>query len=137
MRAFAVALLVAAAVALPDKASKLLPREQLQSMTLGEASGICGTRQQVKCCNHDKSHARPDTARHNGLLSNLLGGLLGGDDLGLVGHCSALDVTVIGATDLLKKHCQGSIACCDRPRSNTGDGLVNLGLPCVALGSVL
>ncbi|CEJ54630.1 Putative Hydrophobin [Penicillium brasilianum] len=116
------------------------------SLTVKEAQAKCGDQAQLSCCNH-ATYAGDTTDVSSGILagtlSHIAGTGSGADGLGLFDQCSQLDVQVpillgaIGVQDLIKKHCQQNIACCQNSPSNAGDDLVGLGLPCVALGAVL
>ncbi|KAJ6782682.1 hypothetical protein PWT90_02444 [Aphanocladium album] len=118
-----------------DAKAGLISREVLSSMTLGQANDVCGGKQTVHCCNDEaEKHSKNDS---KGILSGLLNGILGNDGLYLSGQCAPIDVTLIGANQLLNHHCAGKVACCDRSGNDIHGGLVNVGLPCVALGSLI
>ncbi|KAI1411814.1 hypothetical protein F5Y13DRAFT_190816 [Hypoxylon sp. FL1857] len=105
-------------------------------VTVGQAGDTCGSDLDLSCC--DKVDQSGDAVNEaSGLLAGLLEGGLEGGELGLFDGCSKLNVAaVIGLTDMLNSQCKQTPACCQH--SGMGqEGLVNVGLPCVALGSVL
>ncbi|KAI1371368.1 hypothetical protein F4677DRAFT_435883 [Hypoxylon crocopeplum] len=105
-------------------------------VTVGQAGDTCGSDLDLSCCDKvDQSGDAINTA--SGLLSGLLEGGLEGGELGLFDGCSKLNVAaVIGLTDLLESQCKQTPACCQHSGMEQ-EGLLNVGLPCVALGSVL
>ncbi|KAI1406390.1 hypothetical protein F4819DRAFT_245730 [Hypoxylon fuscum] len=106
-------------------------------VTVGQAGDTCGSDLDLSCCNEvDQSGDAINTAE--GLLSGLLEGGLEEGKLGLFDSCSKLNVAaVIGLSDFLDNQCKQVPACCQHSGSEMGDGLVNLALPCVALGGIL
>ncbi|KAI1805093.1 hypothetical protein F4811DRAFT_248959 [Daldinia bambusicola] len=106
-------------------------------VTVGQAGDTCGSDLDLSCCDKvDQSGDAINTAE--GLLAGLLEGALESGELGLFQGCSKLNVAaVIGLTDLLESQCKQTPACCQHSGMEQGDALVNLGLPCIALGSVL
>ncbi|KAI0844802.1 hypothetical protein F5Y00DRAFT_187447 [Daldinia vernicosa] len=106
-------------------------------VTVGQAGDTCGSDLDLSCCDKvDQSGDAINTAE--GILAGLLeGGLLEGGDLGLFDGCSKLNVAaVVGLDDLLNSQCKQTPACCQHSGMEQ-EGLLNVGLPCVALGSVL
>ncbi|KAI2608728.1 uncharacterized protein GGS25DRAFT_521899 [Hypoxylon fragiforme] len=105
-------------------------------VTVGQAGDTCGSDLDLSCCNQvDQSGDAINTA--SGLLAGLLEGGLEGGSLGLFDGCSKLNVAaVIGLTDILDSQCSQTPACCQHSGMEQ-EGLVNLGLPCVALGGLL
>ncbi|KAI0546271.1 hypothetical protein F4679DRAFT_598740 [Xylaria curta] len=106
------------------------------SVTVGQAGDSCGRDFELSCCNHVEQ--KGDSAMDaNGLLAGALQGVLADGELGLFSGCSKLDVAaVIGIDDLLNSQCKQTAACCQHSGTNQ-EGLVNVGLPCVALGGLL
>ncbi|KAI1458963.1 hypothetical protein F4805DRAFT_107884 [Annulohypoxylon moriforme] len=105
-------------------------------VTVGQAGDTCGSDLDLSCC--DKVDQSGDAINEaSGLLAGLLEGGLENGELGLFDGCSKLNVAaVIGLSDFLESQCKQTPACCQH--SGMGqEGLVNVGLPCVALGSVL
>ncbi|KAI1841268.1 hypothetical protein JX266_012504 [Neoarthrinium moseri] len=107
-------------------------------LTVGQADAICGSDTSLSCCNKvDQSGDAISIA--DGLLSGLLGNALSGG-LGLFDGCSKLSLPLGivggGVGDLLNSQCKQTAACCQGTDSDQ-DGLVNVGLPCVALGGLL
>ncbi|KAL4789985.1 rodlet protein [Aspergillus venezuelensis] len=110
-------------------------------ITVKQASDKCGDQAQLSCCNKAK-YAGDTTEVEDGILagalSNLIGAGSGADGLGLFDQCSKLDVAVlIGVQDLLNQQCKQNIACCQDSGSSADGDLIGVGLPCVALGSIL
>ncbi|MGJ2371675.1 hydrophobin family protein, partial [Salmonella enterica subsp. enterica serovar Paratyphi A] len=125
----ALATLIAAVSAAPGN-DRAVTRN-LSGMTYGEVKQYCGANQEISCCNQKK------TASDNGLLNGVL-------SQGLVGQCSKLNVAAAaGLTDNLnldQNHCKGgSVACCQSADKSADQtvGLINLALPCIAIGSLL
>ncbi|CAI4212676.1 unnamed protein product [Parascedosporium putredinis] len=117
------AFLVATAAALPSVATG--NGATAETINVGDASAVCGAREQtLKCCNKEVNVAN----------TSLLSGLLAG--LGVFDGCSSLSVSaLIGVTDLLNQKCKQTAACCGS--KTVQDGLVNIGLPCVALANLI
>ncbi|KAL4948155.1 rodlet protein [Aspergillus filifer] len=110
-------------------------------ITVKQASDKCGDQAQLSCCNKAK-YAGDTTEVEDGILagalSNLIGAGSGADGLGLFDQCSKLDISVlIGVQDLLNQQCKQNIACCQDSGSSADGDLIGVGLPCVALGSIL
>ncbi|KAI1259402.1 fungal hydrophobin-domain-containing protein [Xylariaceae sp. FL1019] len=104
--------------------------------TVAQAQDVCGQDFDLSCCNEASQSGDSDNEA-DGLLSGLLGGVLGNGKLGLFDGCSKLSVTaLIGVDDLLNSQCKQTAACCQHSGSEQ-EGLVNVGLPCVALGGLL
>ncbi|KAF4465182.1 hydrophobin [Fusarium albosuccineum] len=110
-----------------------LPRNDIGNTDILTAQKICGSDLEVNCCNKEKTEVTGQEFNQGGILS----GILGEEGLGLFGQCSPLSVSnLIGAGDLLNSHCKQKVACCENNQAVTG-GLVNVGLPCIALTSLL
>ncbi|KAH9901801.1 hypothetical protein F4778DRAFT_791413 [Xylariomycetidae sp. FL2044] len=105
-------------------------------VTVAQAGDTCGQDLELSCCNSvDQSGDSTNVA--DGILSGLLSGALEGGDLGLFSGCSKLNVAaLIGVSDLLNDQCTQNVACCQHSGTQQ-DGLVNVGLPCVALDGLL
>ncbi|KAI1774315.1 hypothetical protein F4818DRAFT_442467 [Hypoxylon cercidicola] len=106
-------------------------------VTVGQAGDTCGSDLDLSCCNevNQSGDAVNDAA---GLLAGLLEGGLEGGSLGLFGGCSKLNVAaVIGLSDFLDSQCKQTPACCQHSGMEQEEGLLNVGLPCVALGGIL
>ncbi|RYP79367.1 hypothetical protein DL769_002991 [Monosporascus sp. CRB-8-3] len=123
--------LVAGALAVPHQPAAI-PR----GITVREAGDVCGQNMVLNCCNEiDTSGDSTNVA--SGLLAGLLQGVLQDGELGLFNGCSDLSVTgLIGVSDLLNEQCTQNVACC-QDNDIHQDGLVNVGLPCVAIGGIL
>ncbi|KAJ5482612.1 fungal hydrophobin [Penicillium sp. IBT 31633x] len=113
-------------------------------MTVKQAQAKCGDQAQLSCCN--KAVYAGDTTDINsgilgGTLSNLIGSGSGASGLGLFDQCSKLDlqIPIIGVPvqDLINQKCKQNIACCQNSPSSANSDLVGVGLPCVALGSII
>ncbi|KAJ5381864.1 uncharacterized protein N7496_004292 [Penicillium cataractarum] len=115
------------------------------NMTVKQAQAKCGDQAQLSCCN--KATYAGDTTDVNsgilgGTLSNLVGSGSGSDGLGLFDQCSKLDLQIpvligVPLQDLVNQKCKQNIACCQNSPSSANSDLIGLGLPCVALGSIL
>ncbi|CAI7626737.1 unnamed protein product [Penicillium glandicola] len=115
------------------------------NMTVKQAQAKCGDQAQLSCCN--KAVYAGDTTDINsgilgGTLSNLIGSGSGASGLGLFDQCSKLDLSVaavigVPIQDLINQKCKQNIACCQNSPSSANSDLIGLGLPCVALGSIL
>ncbi|KAI0456703.1 hypothetical protein F5B21DRAFT_122637 [Xylaria acuta] len=106
------------------------------SVTVGQAGDSCGRDFELSCCNHVEQSG-DQSIDSDGLLAGALSGVLADGELGLFSGCSKLDVAaLIGVDDLLNSQCKQTAACCQHSGTNQ-EGLVNVGLPCVALGGLL
>ncbi|RHZ68971.1 hypothetical protein CDV55_106578 [Aspergillus turcosus] len=113
-------------------------------MTIKQATEKCGDQAQLSCCNK-ATYAGDVTDIDEGILAgtlkNLIGGGSGSEGLGLFDQCSKLDLQVailaIPIQDLVNQKCKQNIACCQNSPSDASDSLIGLGLPCIALGSIL
>lgn len=131
----------ASVAAMPSGANKHFPVPD--DMTVDQASAKCGDKAQLSCCN--KATYTGDTTKSNsgilgGALSDLIGGGAGSEGLGLFDQCSQLNIPVVNLVpvgDLLNKKCQQNIACCQNSPTDSSGNLIGVGLPCVALGSLL
>ncbi|KAF2973202.1 hypothetical protein GGR58DRAFT_404343 [Xylaria digitata] len=105
-------------------------------VTVGVAGDTCGKDLELSCCN--KVTQTGDSINEaQGILAGTLTGLLENGDVGIFDGCSKLSVAaLIGVQDLLNPTCRQQVACCQHSGTNQ-EGLVNVGLPCVALDSVL
>ncbi|OJJ48441.1 hypothetical protein ASPZODRAFT_1598261 [Penicilliopsis zonata CBS 506.65] len=110
-------------------------------MTVQQAQAKCGDQAQLSCCNkatYAGDTTTVDSGILSGALSNLIGAGSGAEGLGLFDQCSKLPIAaVIGVQDILNQQCKQNIACCQNSPSDASDDLVGLGLPCIALGSIL
>ncbi|KAI1255731.1 hypothetical protein MGN70_002471 [Eutypa lata] len=105
-------------------------------VTIGQAGDTCGQDLELSCCN-DVDQSGDSTNVASGILAGLMGGALENGDLGLFSGCSKLSVAAaIGVDDILNSQCKQTAACCQHSGSEQ-EGLVNVGLPCVALGGLL
>ncbi|KAI1637559.1 hypothetical protein F4809DRAFT_316414 [Biscogniauxia mediterranea] len=105
-------------------------------VTVGQAGDTCGSDLDLSCCD-DVDQSGDSVNEASGLLAGALQGVLQDGELGLFSGCSKLNVAaLIGLTDMLNSQCKQTPACCQHSGTSQ-DGLVNVGLPCVALGSVL
>ncbi|KAJ5958743.1 Hydrophobin [Penicillium vulpinum] len=115
------------------------------NMTVKQAQAKCGDQAQLSCCN--KAVYAGDTTDINsgilgGTLSNLIGSGSGASGLGLFDQCSKLDLAIpiligIPIQDLINQKCKQNIACCQNSPSSANSDLVGVGLPCIALGSII
>jgi len=105
--------------------------------TVGSAINTCGENTPLSCCNSADTSGDSSNIAF-GILSGLLSGLVSGQQgLGLFNGCSKLSITsLIGVDDLLDSQCKQTAACCQGVQSSQ-NGLLNLGIPCVALGGLL
>ncbi|KAI0431918.1 hypothetical protein F5Y09DRAFT_340158 [Xylaria sp. FL1042] len=103
-------------------------------VTVGMAGDTCGKDMELSCCNKVEQTGDQTNAA-DGILAGLLNG--GVDHLDILSQCSKVTVTaLIGVDDLLNSHCKQNAACCQHS-GTTQEGLVNVGLPCVALSSLI
>ncbi|KEZ46529.1 hypothetical protein SAPIO_CDS0316 [Scedosporium apiospermum] len=110
--------IAALAVAAPGKGTS-------KDITIEEAQNVCGNDLTLSCCNNEQAFGGL------GLLSGLVSGL------GIFNGCSSLSASgLIGVGDILNSHCKQNVVCCHGGETNQA-GLVNVALPCVALGSLL
>ncbi|GAD99889.1 hypothetical protein PVAR5_8617 [Paecilomyces variotii No. 5] len=131
---------VSSSIPPPESTSIRFPVNK--TITVQEAQTKCGDQATLSCCN--KATYTGNTTNENsgilgGALSNLLGGG-SGEGLGLFDQCSKLplDLNVIGVgvQDALDSQCKQNVACCQNSNSEN-NGLIAVGLPCIALGSIL
>ncbi|KAJ5776983.1 hypothetical protein N7520_000229 [Penicillium odoratum] len=115
------------------------------NMTVKQAQAKCGDQAQLSCCNK-AVYAGDTTDVNSGMLGGALGNLVGGgsasEGLGLFNQCSKLDLQIpliiaIPVQDLVNQKCKQNIACCQNSPSSANSDLIGLGLPCIALGSIL
>ncbi|KAI3006045.1 fungal hydrophobin [Aspergillus niger] len=113
-------------------------------MTVKQAEDKCGDQAQLSCCNkatYAGDSTNVDSGLLAGTLSNLIGTGSGSEGLGLFQECSKLPIRIpiigIAVQDIISKQCQQNIACCQSSPSTTDDDLIGLGLPCIALGSLV
>ncbi|KAI1121713.1 hypothetical protein F5Y10DRAFT_95974 [Nemania abortiva] len=107
-----------------------------KDVTVGVAGDTCGSDMELSCCNHveQKGDTNFDS---EGILGGALSGVLSDAEVELFSGCSKLTITaLIGLNDLLNSRCKQTAACCQHT-GNQQEGLVNVGLPCVALGGIL
>ncbi|KAK6833521.1 hypothetical protein PG987_008215 [Apiospora arundinis] len=108
-------------------------------VTVGQAGDRCGTEFQLSCCNK-ADYSGDSVNAATGLLTGTLSGAFGKNGLGLFDGCSKLDITAGivggGVSDLLNSQCKQTAACCQHSGQEQ-NGLLNVGLPCVALGGLL
>ncbi|GFF51398.1 hydrophobin [Aspergillus udagawae] len=114
------------------------------NMTVKQATEKCGDQAQLSCCNKATwagDVTDVDEGILAGTLKNLIGGGSGSEGLGLFDQCSKLDLQVailaIPIQDLVNQQCKQNIACCQNSPSDASGSLIGLGLPCIALGSIL
>ncbi|KAL4740041.1 rodlet protein [Aspergillus similis] len=139
--AAAVVAFAASVAALPPAPDAQLAGNGVGNKGNSNASDKCGDRAQLSCCNKAK-YAGDTTEVENGILagalSDIAGAGSGAEGLGLFDQCSKLDVTVlIGVQDLVNQQCKQNIACCQNSPSSADNSVVGVGVPCVALGSIL
>ncbi|KAK8137598.1 hypothetical protein PG984_003091 [Apiospora sp. TS-2023a] len=137
--ALAFATFATAAPSLGNQGSSVNTLPVGNDVTIGQAGDTCGKDFQLSCCN--KADYSGDSVNEAaGILSGLLGGAFNKNGLGLFDGCSKLDITAGivggGVSDLLNSQCKQTAACCQHS-GQSQDGLVNVGLPCVALGGLL
>ncbi|GAB1195695.1 hypothetical protein BDV32DRAFT_145119 [Aspergillus pseudonomiae] len=110
-----------------------------QDMTVKQASDKCGNHAELKCCN--KSVKSGDyTQAESGILNNLLDLLNGkqGQGLGLLDECTNIPVNVLAIPIIQQQEqCKQPISCCQNTKSSADGSVVGLGLPCIAIGSLL
>lgn len=113
-------------------------------ITVKQATEKCGDQAQLSCCNK-ATYAGDVTDIDEGILAgtlkNLIGGGAGTEGLGLFNQCSKLDLQIpiigIPIQNLVNQKCKQNIACCQNSPSDASGSLIGLGLPCIALGSIL
>ncbi|KAK7911050.1 hypothetical protein PG985_013531 [Apiospora marii] len=129
----AFATFAAAAPAAVENTVPIVPGD----VTVAQAGDTCGKDMQLSCCNK-ADYSGDSVNAASGILSGVLGGAFAKNGLGLFDGCSKLSVAGgIGAvSDLLNSQCKQTAACCQHS-GQSQNGLVNLGLPCVALGGLL
>ncbi|KAF7160818.1 hypothetical protein CNMCM5623_006412 [Aspergillus felis] len=115
-----------------------------ENMTVKQATEKCGDQAQLSCCNkavYAGDVTDIDEGILAGTLKNLIGGGSGSEGLGLFDQCSKLDLQIpiiaIPIQDLVNQKCKQNIACCQNSPSDASNSLIGLGLPCIALGSIL
>ncbi|KAI1424725.1 hypothetical protein F5Y12DRAFT_714963 [Xylaria sp. FL1777] len=105
-------------------------------VTVGVAGDTCGENMELSCCNH-VDQSGDSVMEAEGILAGALQGVLAGGEVGLFSGCAKLTLTaLIGVDDLLNSQCKQNAACCQHS-GTTQEGLVNVGLPCVALSSLI
>ncbi|OOF94799.1 hypothetical protein ASPCADRAFT_208459 [Aspergillus carbonarius ITEM 5010] len=113
-------------------------------ITVEQAEAKCGDQAQLSCCNK-ATYAGDTTDVDSGILAGTLGNLLGSgsgsEGLGLFQECSKLPIEVpiigIAVQDIVNQQCKQNIACCQSSPSSADGDLIGIGLPCIALGSLL
>ncbi|KAI9932326.1 hypothetical protein ASPWEDRAFT_39784 [Aspergillus wentii DTO 134E9] len=144
MKFFTIAALAATVAALPSPQVNNNDSVRFpvgNDVDVHQAQAKCGDQAKLSCCNK-ASYSGDTTAVNNGLLSGVLSGLLGAggssEGLGLFDQCSELSVTaLLGLNNLVNQQCKQNIACCQNSESNANGGLINVAVPCIALGSIL
>ncbi|KAE8152498.1 fungal hydrophobin [Aspergillus avenaceus] len=114
------------------------------NVSVKQAAEKCGDQAQLSCCNK-VTYAGDTTEVDEGLLagalSNLLGAGSGSEGLGLFDQCSKLPLQIpiiaIALQDMVNQQCKQNIACCQNSPSSADGNLIGLGLPCIALGSII
>ncbi|RDH33524.1 hypothetical protein BDQ94DRAFT_170147 [Aspergillus welwitschiae] len=112
-------------------------------MTVSQGADSCGDNAQLSCCNkatYAGDTTDIDSGFLSGVLSNLLGAGSGSQGIGLADECSPLDLqalNIVGLQNLLNDQCEQTAACCQGSGSDTEGNLIGVGLPCLALGSLL
>ncbi|KAJ9257990.1 fungal hydrophobin [Paecilomyces variotii] len=141
----AVLALATAVVALPQDATNSGNNIRFpvkKDVTVQQAQTKCGDQATLSCCNK-ATYSGDTTNADSGILGGALSGLISGGSgagLGLFDQCSKLplDINVIGVglNELVNQQCKQNIACCQNSPSDA-TGVVGVGLPCVALGSII
>ncbi|KAF4805904.1 Rodlet protein [Colletotrichum siamense] len=129
--ALAMALTVAAA---PGNTAKEALAKRTDDLTVADAQNICGKDLSVNCCNQVDASTNNNDNSGAGILSGILGGVLGNGGLKLTDGCSSIGVGI--ANDLLNSQCKQSVACC-KTDGNTASGLVAVQLPCIPISGLL
>ncbi|PWY87100.1 fungal hydrophobin [Aspergillus sclerotioniger CBS 115572] len=143
--AIALAALASVAMAQPSartaRGGPLFPAPA--GMTVSQGQDTCGDQASLSCCNQ-ANYAGDTTTYNDGILSGLLGNLLGAgsgsEGLGLADQCSKVDLEaldLLGLNDLLNTQCEQNVACCQDSGASADGSLVGVALPCIALGSLL
>ncbi|KAK6345943.1 hypothetical protein TWF730_010282 [Orbilia blumenaviensis] len=105
-------------------------------ITQVQANKACGKDMTLNCCNDvDISNSGQNKAA--GLLGLNVDDVLG--KVGLFGKCSDISIPVLNLVplgSLLNNKCKQNVACC-QDSGTTQNGILNVGLPCVALGSLI
>ncbi|PYH92239.1 fungal hydrophobin [Aspergillus ellipticus CBS 707.79] len=113
-------------------------------LTVKQAEAKCGDQAELSCCNK-ATYAGDSTEVSDGILagtlSNLISGGSGSEGLGLFDQCSKLPLQVpiiaVALQDFVNQQCKQNIACCQSSPSSASDDLIGVGLPCIALGSII
>ncbi|KAK5995424.1 Rodlet protein [Cladobotryum mycophilum] len=131
-----VALLAAVATAAPEiRAKRQYPTPG--DIPLNEAHLMCGNDLTLHCCNKYDGSTKNENQKPT-LLGGLLGNILDNNGVHLFDQCSPLSVAGIpGGGDILNSHCKVHAACCQQSPSIATNGLVNIAMPCISLGSLL
>ncbi|OOO08398.1 Hydrophobin [Aspergillus oryzae] len=113
-----------------------LPKE----LTTKQAADKCGDQAQLTCCNKTVKtgdFTQVEEGLLAGLLSNLLGAGQGSQGLGLLDECTNIPVIPIISIASPQEQCKQPISCCQNTKSSADGDLIGVGLPCIALGSLL
>ncbi|EGX53192.1 hypothetical protein AOL_s00006g570 [Orbilia oligospora ATCC 24927] len=107
------------------------------SVTMVEANKACGSNMKLNCCN-DVDITKNAQSSAAGLLGLNLDRVLG--KVGILGKCNEISIPVVNLVpinNLLNNKCKQNVACCQDSGNNQQSGLVNVGLPCIALSSLI
>ncbi|KAF3905052.1 Hydrophobin [Arthrobotrys entomopaga] len=107
-----------------------------QGVTVNQAATTCGQDMSLSCCN-DVDLSQDASSQAAGLLGLQLKDVLG--NVGLFGKCNDISIPVLNiipVNNLLNNKCKQNVACCQNS-GTTQNGLLNVGLPCVALSSLI
>ncbi|KAK5988586.1 Rodlet protein [Cladobotryum mycophilum] len=134
-----IAITIASVAAAPGARNYPSPSSGIPPITVGQAIDACGNNLQLNCCNDVDNSVDVDSSSgvFGGLIGSL-GGAVNHGHLGLFDQCSTLSVSaLIGIDNLLNNHCKQNVACCQHSPSTAAGGLINAGLPCIALGGLI
>ncbi|KAE8374250.1 hypothetical protein BDV26DRAFT_284452 [Aspergillus bertholletiae] len=113
-----------------------LPKE----LNTQQAAEKCGDNAQLTCCNkqvRSGDFTEVEDGLLAGLLSNILGNGQGSEGLGLLDECTNIPVAPVIPIVTPQEQCKQPIACCQNTKGSADSSLIGLGLPCIALGSLL
>ncbi|KAE8139436.1 hypothetical protein BDV38DRAFT_242671 [Aspergillus pseudotamarii] len=114
-----------------------LPKE----LTTKQAAEKCGSNAELKCCNKKVKtgdFTKVEEGLLNGLLDSLAGGGQGSEGLALLDQCTNIPVNVLALPIIQpQKQCNQPISCCQNTKSSADGDLIGIGLPCIAISSLM
>ncbi|KAE8420176.1 hypothetical protein BDV36DRAFT_250217 [Aspergillus pseudocaelatus] len=113
-----------------------LPKE----LTTKQAAEKCGSNAELKCCNKQVKtgdFTKVEEGLLNGLLDSLTGGGQGSEGIALLDQCTNIPVIPIIPILSPQKQCSQPISCCQNTKSSADGDLIGVGLPCIAISSLV